>query len=38
MRAITLSAIFGVAWASTTMTPSSPMITPVFGSPSAVNA
>ena len=29
-------AIAGVAWASTTMTASSPMMTPVLGSPSAV--
>ncbi len=30
--------MFGVAWVSITITPSSPMITPVLGSPSAVKA
>jgi hypothetical protein len=37
-RSMTWPAIAGVACASMTMTPSSPMITPLFGSPSAVNA
>jgi hypothetical protein len=36
MRAITSSAITGVAWVSTTSTESSPTTTPEFGSPSAV--
>ena len=35
---MTVFAITGVACASITMTLSSPTITPVFGSPSAVNA
>jgi hypothetical protein len=38
MHSITLRAKRGVAWASTTITESSPMMTPVFGSPSAVKA
>ena len=37
-RRITSSAISGVACASMTITLSSPTITPVLGSPSAVNA
>jgi hypothetical protein len=36
MRRITSAAIAGVACVSATSTASSPMITPVFGSPSAV--
>jgi len=38
MRRMTSRAISGVAWASITMTASSPTMTPVFGSPSAVKA
>jgi len=38
MCRITSRAISGVACASITITPSSPTMTPVFGSPSAVNA
>ena len=34
--AVTSRAMAGVAWASTTHTPSGPTITPEFGSPSAV--
>ncbi len=37
-RAMTLLAIAGVAWASNTMHPSSPTMTAVLGSPSAVKA
>jgi hypothetical protein len=37
-RSITWRAITGVAWASTTITPSSPTMTPELGSPSAVKA
>ena len=36
MRRVTSCAIAGVAWVSTTITASSPMKMPVFGSPSAV--
>jgi hypothetical protein len=35
---MTSRAMSGVAWASMTITPSSPTITPLFGSPSAVKA
>jgi len=35
---VTFAAITGVAWASTTITASSPTMTPEFGSPSAVKA
>ena len=36
-RSMTCRAITGVAWVSMTITASSPMMTPVFGSPSVVN-